>query len=135
MKYYKNMQALCDETGINPATLKKNLDDHTELGNKQLANENGGSYEAYPSGKSYDQFGKKFFHNLPTTFEDEYNIAIVTPTIHYCMGGLEITPKGEVESSQGGVIQGLYAARSSRARAGSSRASTLRGRVEPGRDH
>jgi len=110
MKYYKNMQALCDETKIDPAVLKKVLDDHTALGEKQLANENGGSFDAYPSGKSYDEFGKKFFHNLPTEFNDEYNIAIVTPTIHYCMGGLEITPKGEVESTSGGIIQGLYAA-------------------------
>jgi len=110
MKYYANMQALCTETGINPETLKKTLSDHTSLGEKQLADENGGSFDAYPSGKSYDEFGKKFFHNLPTTFEDEYNIAIVTPTIHYCMGGLEISAKGEVASNAGGVIQGLYAA-------------------------
>merc|ERR1711869_45953 len=67
-------------------------------------------YDAYPSGKSYDPWGKKFFHNLPTTFEDEYSIAIVTPTIHYCMGGLEINVKGEVEANSGGVIGGLYAA-------------------------
>jgi len=110
MKYYKNMQALCDEAKIDPAVLKKTLDDHTSLGEKQLADENGGSFDAYPSGKSYDEFGKKFFHNLPTEFNDEYNIAIVTPTIHYCMGGLEISPKGEVESTSGGIIQGLYAA-------------------------
>merc|ERR1712093_706627 len=69
-----------------------------------------GPYDAYPSGKSYDPWGKKFFHNLPTTFEDEYSIAIVTPTIHYCMGGLEISVKGEVESTGGGIIKGLYAA-------------------------
>jgi flavocytochrome c len=110
MKYYANMQALCTETGINPEVLKKTLSDHTALGEKQLADENGGSFDAYPSGKSYDSWGKKFFHNLPTTFEDEYNIAIVTPTIHYCMGGLEISAKGEVASTQGGIIQGLYAA-------------------------
>merc|ERR1712216_115685 len=54
--------------------------------------------------------GKKFFHNLPTTFDDTYSIAIVTPTIHYCMGGLEINTKGEVESTAGGTIGGLYAA-------------------------
>ena len=62
------------------------------------------------SGKSFDPWGKKFFHNLPTTFDDAYSIAIVTPTIHYCMGGLEINTKGEVESTAGGVIGGLYAA-------------------------
>ena len=38
----------------------------------------------------------RFFHNLPTVIDDEYHVAIVTPAIHYCMGGLEITIKGEV---------------------------------------
>merc|ERR1719456_1039689 len=113
----KNGMRFCNElgrrdyvTGMMPDVLKKTLNDHTEIGKKQEANENGGSYDAYPSGKSYDPWGKKFFHNLPTTFEDEYSIAIVTPTIHYCMGGLEISVKGEVESNAGGVIGGLYAA-------------------------
>merc|ERR1712118_235848 len=82
MKGYKNMQELCDETGIKPDVLKKTL----------------------------DPWGKKFFHNLTTTFDDAYSITIVTPTIHYCMGGLEINTKGEVESNSGGVIGGLYAA-------------------------
>jgi len=110
MKGYKNMQELCDETGIKPDVLKKTLDDHTEIGKKVEASPNEGPYDAYPSGKSFDPWGKKFFHNLPTTFDDAYSIAIVTPTIHYCMGGLEINTKGEVESTAGGVIGGLYAA-------------------------
>merc|ERR1719375_2550883 len=107
---WKNQQELCDETGIKPDVLKKTLDDHTEIGKKVEATPNEGPYDAYPSGKSFDPWGKKFFHNLPTTFDDAYSIAIVTPTIHYCMGGLEINTKGEVESTAGGVIGGLYAA-------------------------
>merc|ERR1719439_422474 len=110
MKGYKDMQELCDETGIKPDVLKKTLDDHTEIGKKVEASPNEGPHDAYPSGKSFDPWGKKFFHNLPTTFDDAYSIAIVTPTIHYCMGGLEINTKGEVESTAGGVIEGLYAA-------------------------
>ena len=39
---------------------------------------------------SWDPWGKKFFHNCPVVPEDEFNVAIVTPVIHYCMGGLEI---------------------------------------------
>jgi succinate dehydrogenase/fumarate reductase flavoprotein subunit len=110
MKGYKNMQELCDETGIKPDVLKKTLDDHTEIGNKVEASPDQGPHDAYPSGKSFDPWGKKYFHNLPTTFDDAYSVAIVTPTIHYCMGGLEINTKGEVESNAGGAIGGLYAA-------------------------
>jgi len=112
MKYYANMGALCSETGMDANVLRKTLDDHSAMGQKQLddGEKNSGSYDAYPSGKSFDPHGKKFFHNLPTNFDDEYNVAIVTPTIHYCMGGLEISVKGEVESNAGGIVEGLYAA-------------------------
>merc|ERR1712118_439296 len=72
MKGYKDMQELCDETGIKPDVLKKTLDDHTEIGKKVEASPNEGPYDAYPSGKSFDPWGKKFFHNLPTTFDDAY---------------------------------------------------------------
>ena len=37
-------------------------------------------------------------------------MAIVTPSIHYCMGGLEITVKGEVLGPGDQPIQGFYAA-------------------------
>ena len=37
-------------------------------------------------------------------------MAIVTPSIHYCMGGLEITMKGEVLGPGDQPIQGFYAA-------------------------
>merc|ERR1711966_347641 len=65
---------------------------------------------AYPSGKSWDTWGKKFYHNLPVLVEDEFHVAIVTPVIHYCMGGLQVTEKSEVENNQGKAIPGLYAA-------------------------
>merc|ERR550537_184186 len=45
----------------------------------------GGPYDAYGGGKSYDKWGKKFFHNLPLDIDDQFHVAIVTPVIHYCM--------------------------------------------------
>ena len=42
--------------------------------------------------------------------DDEYHVAIVTPSIHYCMGGLEITTKGEVIGQSDKPIPGFYAA-------------------------
>merc|ERR1711896_115737 len=41
--------------------------------------------------------------------KQEFYVAIITPVIHYCMGGLEVTADAEVISSKG-VIPGLYAA-------------------------
>jgi flavocytochrome c len=55
-----------------------------------------------------DEYGKKFFHNLPFEVKDEFHVAIVTPVIHYCMGGIEIDAAAAVVGKQG-AIQGLYA--------------------------
>jgi flavocytochrome c len=110
MKSYDSGLDLAKEMGIPESVLRQTFDDHTALGEKQLSDPDGGKYDAYPSGKSHDLWGKKFFHNLPTTIEDYYSVAIVTPSIHYCMGGLEITMKGEVVDGSDKPIQGFYAA-------------------------
>jgi len=55
-----------------------------------------------------DEYGKKFFHNLPFSVNDEFHVAIVTPVIHYCMGGVEIDPSAAVTGPQG-RIPGLFA--------------------------
>lgn len=41
-------------------------------------------------------FGKKFFHNAPFEMGDNYHVAIVTPVVHYCMGGLHSSAEAEV---------------------------------------
>ena len=41
--------------------------------------------------------------------DDEYHVAIITPVIHYCMGGVAADEKAQVLSDRG-VIQGLYVA-------------------------
>merc|ERR1712039_162343 len=40
---------------------------------------------------------------------EPYYVAIITPVIHYCMGGSEVNAKGEV-MGQSAPIKGLYAA-------------------------
>lgn len=55
-----------------------------------------------------DEYGKKFFHNLPFKVDDEFHVAIVTPVIHYCMGGVEIDPAACVTGTKG-RIEGLFA--------------------------
>merc|ERR1712227_298831 len=78
----------------------------------------GGSWPAYPYGKSWDEAsgktgsGKKFFHNVipgSKVATEPFYVAIITPVIHYRMGGLEITCDAEVVDKSG-VIPGLYAA-------------------------
>merc|ERR1719336_3561866 len=51
---------------------------------------------------------KKFFHNLPLETSDSFHIAIVTPVIHYTMGGLKINPDAECLGKDDKVIGGLY---------------------------
>merc|ERR1719199_2479753 len=70
----------------------------------------GAQYDAYGGGETHDPFGKKYFHNMPVAMDDEYHVAIVTPTIHYCMGGLEIDANSLVVAQSGKPIKGLYAA-------------------------
>merc|ERR1711907_571034 len=41
--------------------------------------------------------------------DDAFHVAIVTPVIHYCMGGLKINDDSEVVNKSDAVIGGLYA--------------------------
>merc|ERR1712060_827877 len=58
--------------------------------------------------------GKKFFHNIipgSAVKTEPFYVAIITPVIHYCMGGLEIdTDSAVISNSTGEAIPGLYAA-------------------------
>jgi flavocytochrome c len=118
MKFYENGAALAKDMGVSLETLVATHDGHYEAAKKTEKDPDGGSWPAYPSGKSWDEpsgktgSGKKFYHNvLPGSkvATEPFYVAIITPVIHYCMGGLEITADSECISSKG-VIPGLYAA-------------------------
>jgi flavocytochrome c len=118
MKFYDNGAALAKDMGVSLETLVATHDAHYEAAKKTEKDPDGGSWPAYPSGKSWDEpsgktgSGKKFYHNvLPGSkvATEPFYVAIITPVIHYCMGGLEITADAECISSKG-VIPGLYAA-------------------------
>merc|ERR1712117_747242 len=53
--------------------------------------------------------GKDRFDNAPFFGEDEYYVGIVTPLLHYTMGGIKISPDGEVLTKTGEVIPGFFA--------------------------
>merc|ERR1712048_1033778 len=57
--------------------------------------------------------GKKFFHNIipgSAVKSEPFYVAIITPVIHYCMGGLEIDADSRCLGANGKAIPGLYAA-------------------------
>jgi len=118
MKAYESGEALAKEMGVPLQTLVDQFQQHYEASQKTEKDPDGGPYPAYPSGKSWDAAsgptgsGKKFYHNVISGAQfpkEPYYVAIITPVIHYCMGGLEITADSEVVSPKG-VIGGLYAA-------------------------
>merc|ERR1712012_721715 len=107
MKSYDNMAAFAKEDNIPMANIETTFKSYNEIADKQAKDPDNGPYEAY-GGKSWDTWGKKFFHNLPLETSDSFHIAIVTPVIHYCMGGLKINPDAECLGKHDKVIGGLY---------------------------
>jgi len=110
MKSYNNLGELAAEYKIPMANIEETLKEYNEVADKQAKDPASGPYEAYGGGKSHDKWGKKFFHNLPVVPEDAYHVAIVTPVIHYCMGGLKINDASEVLGTGDKIIGGLYGA-------------------------
>merc|ERR1719221_663594 len=119
MKFYENGAALASDMGIDIKVLEEQHDLHYQAAKKTEKDPDGGSWPAYPSGKSWDEAsgktgsGKKFYHNIIQGSEvksQPFYVAIITPVIHYCMGGLEIDADGAVLGANGKAIPGLYAA-------------------------
>merc|ERR1712045_66016 len=119
MKFYESGEALAKDMGIPVQKLVDVHDKHYEASIKQQKDPDGGSWPAYPSGKSWDEAsgktgsGKKFFHNVipgSKVASEPFYVAIITPVIHYCMGGLEIDVNSAVVNQKGKAITGLYAA-------------------------
>ncbi|KAI0058035.1 fumarate reductase [Artomyces pyxidatus] len=93
MKKFDNGEALAKEFGLKPEVLKKTFDD----------------YNVAVRAKT-DKFGKKFFSDDQWSLNDSFNVAIMTPVLHYTMGGLEIDPESRVVDKSGKPIPGLFAA-------------------------
>merc|ERR1719433_2281045 len=105
--------------GVPLSVIEQTHSEHYQAAKKTEADPDGGNYPAYPSGKSWDEAsgktgsGKKFYHNIipgSAGKTEPFYVAIITPVIHYCMGGLEIDTDSAVVGSNGEPIPGLYAA-------------------------
>ncbi|ODV92754.1 hypothetical protein CANCADRAFT_23179 [Tortispora caseinolytica NRRL Y-17796] len=67
-------------------------------------------YNEIADGKKKDPFGKKFFANGPVTIDDDnFYVALVTPVLHFTMGGVEINDKAEVLNHDKEPFEGLFA--------------------------
>ncbi|EPS96269.1 hypothetical protein FOMPIDRAFT_1025451 [Fomitopsis schrenkii] len=93
MKRYANGQELAKDMGLTPEQLKKTFDEYNEVVRQKK-----------------DPFGKKFFSSGEWRLDDYFNVAIMTPVLHYTMGGLEIDHESRVLSKAGGPVPGLFAA-------------------------
>ncbi|KAI0737508.1 fumarate reductase [Daedaleopsis nitida] len=93
MKRFESGDALAKEMGITPEALNKTFDDYNEV-----------------SRTKKDPFGKKFFTPGEWKMDDYFNVAIMTPVLHYTMGGLEIDAESRVLDKSGKPIAGLFAA-------------------------
>merc|ERR1719178_638856 len=118
MKFFENGKALAAEIGCPVSVLEEEHEKHYQASKKQEADPDGGPWPAYPSGKGWDEAfgktgsGKKFYHNVipgSAVKDQPFYVAIITPVIHYCMGGLEIDVNSSVIGPKG-PIAGLYAA-------------------------
>jgi len=119
MKFYESGADLAKDMGVPLQTLVETHQLHFDAAKKQEKDPDGGSFPAYPSGKTWDEpsgktgSGKKFFHNVidgARVAAEPFYVAIITPVIHYCMGGLECTVDAEVVDKGSKVIKGLYVA-------------------------
>merc|ERR1712157_360307 len=108
MKSYENMGEFAKEYGIPLENIDQTFKEYNQIADKQEKDPDNGPYEAYGGGKSWDEWGKKFFHNLPLDINDSFHVAIVTPVIHYCMGGMKINGDAEAMGAGDKVIDGLY---------------------------
>merc|ERR1712061_822936 len=118
MKYYDSGEALAKDMGVPLSVLEEEHEKHFQAAKKQEKDPDGGSWPAYPSGKTWDEpsgktgSGKKFFHNIipgSAVKSEIFYVAIITPVIHYFMGGLQTTVEGGCIKG-GKALPGLYVA-------------------------
>merc|ERR1719401_1962462 len=118
MKFYSSGEALAKDMGVPVSVIEQTHEEHYQAAKKTEKDADGGPWPAYPSGKSWDEAsgktgsGKKFYHNIiagDRVKTEPFYVAIITPVIHYCMGGLETTVLGECVKS-GKALPGLYVA-------------------------
>ena len=94
MKHYESGTDIAKDMGIPAEQLQASFD----------------TYNGFAKNKN-DPWGKKFFNGVPLNVNQKFMCAVVTPVVHYTMGGLKINGKCQVLSeTTGSTVPGLYSA-------------------------
>jgi flavocytochrome c len=98
MKFFKNGEALAKEMGISASALQATFTEYNKTA------------EAAKQGKIIDPWGKKFFDAVPYDIKDSFYVAIITPVLHYTMGGIKINTDASCTKDDGVLIPGVFGA-------------------------
>jgi flavocytochrome c len=93
MKHFKSGEELAKDMKIKAATLAKTFVSYNEC-----------------AAKKSDPFGKVFFRNTPFDVKDSFYVAIITPVVHYTMGGLSVDHQTQVLDAGKKLVPGLWCA-------------------------
>jgi predicted heme/steroid binding protein len=98
MKHFADGKALAKEFGISPEALSKSFKEYNEIA------------DSVKKGKFIDPWGKKYFDAVPYDLSDSFYVAIITPVLHYTMGGIKIDTDASCLRDDGKVIPGVFGA-------------------------
>jgi len=98
MKHFADGIALAKEFGISPEALAKSFKEYNEIA------------DSVKKGKFIDPWGKKYFDAVPYDLNDSFYVAIITPVLHYTMGGIKIDTDACCLKEDGSVIPGVFGA-------------------------
>lgn len=110
MRKFGSGEELAKEIGCKPEVLKKTCKFHYLLlhcGPLLIGIVD--DHNNYAKNPGTDPFGKKFFSAGEWKMNDQFHVALMTPVLHYTMGGLEIGTDSAVHDSNNKPIAGLFA--------------------------
>lgn len=118
MRYYRSGSEFASDVGIPLSDLEDTHEAHFQAARNTERDPENGPWNAYPAGRSWDEAsgrsgkGKRYFKNtIPGSqvHSEPFYVAIITPVLHYCMGGLEADTNAAVLGTSGLPIPGLWA--------------------------
>lgn len=93
MKHFKTGADLAKDMNVKPDVLAKTFTTYNECAEKKQ-----------------DPFGKVFFRNTPFDMKDNFYTAVITPVVHYTMGGLAVDHLTQVLDANKQPVPGLWSA-------------------------
>lgn len=92
MKKFSNLKEVAQDMGISYDKLSSSMDEYNKIAQA-----------------NHCPYGRKYFKNVPFNKDEIYHVAIITPVVHYVMGGIKISPRCEALKGET-PIPGLFAA-------------------------